>query len=438
MKPTPGSGLIIAAPQSGSGKTTVTLGLLRAFQRAGINVAPAKAGPDYIDPAFHSIAAGKPSVNLDPWAMRPQLLCLLANQQAGNGPLLVEAMMGLFDGAADSTGSAADLAALLNYPVVLVVDAARQSHSIAALVKGFRDHRQDIELAGVILNRVGSERHEKMLRSALEAEEIAVLGAVPRDERLALPSRHLGLVQAGEHCELEDFIDNAAEIVASHVSLDVIANLFAGGAGGAGNCVALEPPGSKIAIASDIAFAFCYEHLLRGWSQSGVEISLFSPLADEPPSSKANAIYLPGGYPELHGEKLAQCSNFLDGLGQHADSGTLIYGECGGYMVLGEGIVDKDGQRHKMAGLLPLVTSFEQPKLHLGYRRVKTLNNQELFGGANAFTAHEFHYSSVLEQGDGEPLFQAEDALGKQLGSFGLRRKNVMGSYMHVIDRVET
>lgn len=208
------SGLLIAAPSSGAGKTTVTLGLLRALKRNGYAIAPGKAGPDYIDPAFHAAASGETCLNFDPWGMRSELL--LANaaiHRFGGKDLVIEAMMGLFDGAADGRGSAADLASILGLSVVLVVDCARASHSVAALVSGFANFRIDTRVVGVILNRVGSDRHERMLREALGGIRMPVMGVIRSDASLHLPERHLGLVQAGEHRELDAFIDRAAAIV---------------------------------------------------------------------------------------------------------------------------------------------------------------------------------------------------------------------------------
>ncbi|MAS07907.1 MAG: cobyrinic acid a,c-diamide synthase [Ahrensia sp.] len=427
------NGFLVAAPHSGSGKTTVTLGLLRALRNRGVKLAPAKAGPDYIDPAFHEAASGEPCINLDPWAMRPDLLHALANSHAGDDRLLiVEGMMGLFDGAADGEGSAADLAVLLGLPIVFVVDCGRMAHSIAALVSGFMDFREDVEIAGVILNRVGSARHESMLREALDARGIAVLGVVHRQEELHLPSRHLGLVQAGEHQDIERFFADAALAVTVGVDLDRLAALTVRGRGSNRTASRLPPLGQRISVARDEAFAFSYPHLLHGWRDQGAEISFFSPLADEIPSGDPDAVYLPGGYPELHAERIAAAGRFLGGLRAAAEAGIRVYGECGGYMVLGDELIDGGGERHGMAGLLPVTTSYAKRQRHLGYRRLTPL------AGAPwdlPLTAHEFHYSTLISEGEGERLFSASDARGEALGEVGLRRGSVSGSYMHVIDR---
>ncbi len=427
-------GVLIAAPSSGSGKTTVSLGLLRALRNLGAEIAPAKAGPDYIDPAYHTVASGVPCVNLDPWAMRPDLISALAARHTEGGKMLVvEGMMGLFDGARDGQGSAADLATHLSLPVILVVDCARQSHSIAALVSGFRDFRRNVMIAGLILNRVGSARHEAMLRSALELVGIPVLGSLPRDERLQLPERHLGLVQAGEHLDIDAFIDYAGSVVSERIDLKNIQQIAGryGSTESMANVARIPPLGQRIAVARDNAFAFSYWHLLDGWRRRGANISYFSPLADEAPAGDSDAIYLPGGYPELHAGRLAQAGNFASGIKNAAARDVPIYGECGGYMVLGESIEDAMGATHQMLGLLPVETSFAKRKLHLGYRRMEPLAAAPFQA---AMTGHEFHYASIVREGSAARLFRVRDALGEDLGEAGLRVGSVCGSYMHIID----
>ena len=427
------SGLLIAAPASGSGKTTVTLGLARALADAGLGLVSGKAGPDYIDPAFHAAASRRACLNYDPWAMRPDLIRANAAQQAGEGQfLLVEAMMGLFDAAADGTGAPADLAATLDLPVVLVVDCSRMSQSVAAMVRGYRDYRSDIRVAGVILNKIGSARHEAMLRGALEASGIEIFGMLRSDPLLALPERHLGLVQAGEHGTLESFVVHAAAVVRRCCDLDrLVAIAGRGRVQPQGAVPCLPPLGQRIAIARDVAFAFSYEHILMGWRMAGASLSFFSPLADEAPAADADAVYLPGGYPELHGAARANAGTFRLGMQDAARRGARIYGECGGYMALGEALVAADGSRHAMLGLLPLVTSFAERRRHLGYRRVTPLAGS---GFSAPMTAHEFHYSTVVSEGAADRLFAVTDAIGEDLGEAGLRRGAVSGSYMHLID----
>ena len=428
------SGLMIAAPTTGSGKTTVTLGLLRALKKAGYPIAPGKAGPDYIDPAFHAAASGEVCLNFDPWGMRRELL--LANaalHMQGGRTLVIEAMMGLFDGAADGSGSAADLAKILGLSVILVVDCSKSSHSIAALVSGFANFRVDTRIVGVVLNRVGSARHEAMLRSAMDKIRMPVFAVIRAEQALVVPERHLGLVQAGEHEELEAFIDHASDVVAGTMDLSMLiraARAIPDRTSDA-NIARLAPLGQRIAVARDIASAFCYEHMLMGWQRRGAEISLFSPLADEGPGADCDAVYLPGGYPELHAAKIAAASRFRAGVLAAQDRGALIFGECGGYMVMGEGLIDADGVSHEMLGLLPVVTSYQKRTRHLGYRRLTPVDGS-IFD--SPLCGHEFHYATIVSEGEGERLFTAEDALGTDLGAQGLRRKNVAGSFMHLID----
>jgi cobyrinic acid a,c-diamide synthase len=307
------------------------------------------------------------------------------------------------------------------------------SQSVAPLVGGFASFRADVRIAGVILNKVGSERHEMMLRQALDAIRMPVVAVIRSDKALALPERHLGLVQAGEHASLESFINHAAEAVSDECNFEFLLRIARQGLNVAStaNIQRLPPLGSRIAVARDIAFAFCYEHMLLGWRRRGAEISFFSPLADEAPAADANAIYLPGGYPELHAGVLSAATNFRQGMTAAAARGTRIYGECGGYMTLGEGLVDGSGNRHEMLGLLPLVTSYEHRQRHLGYRRVRPLDTAFF---EKPMTAHEFHYSSVVSEGEADRLFHATDALGTDLGAAGLRRGQIAGSYMHLID----
>lgn len=426
------NGFIIAAPHSGSGKTTVTLGLLRALRDQHVAVAPAKAGPDYIDPAFHAFASGEICTNLDPWAMRSGLIAANAVQHGADKVLVVEAMMGLFDGAADGTGSAADLAEALGLPIVFVVDCARMAQSIAALVSGYVSFRPTLRFAGVVLNRVGSQRHEIMLRAALAPLGLPVLGVVFQDDALSLPSRHLGLVQAREHDSLEAFLANAGTVMTRSLDMDALLTLGFEQKVFESRPAALPPLGQHMAIAVDDAFAFCYPHLIDGWRRSGAQISYFSPLADEAPHADADAIYLPGGYPELYAEKIAAGQRFKAAMHRAADRQVEIYGECGGYMVLGDSLIDADGRSHAMLGLLPLTTSFQSRKRHLGYRRLSPLAGSPW---QMPLMAHEFHYSVEIKRGQGEPLFSLSDALGNDLGEAGLRIGSVAGSYCHVIDR---
>jgi cobyrinic acid a,c-diamide synthase len=430
-------GLIVAAPRSGAGKTTVTLGLLTALKRRGLAVQAAKAGPDYIDPAFHQAATGRKSVNLDSWAMRPSLLDALVVEAASRADMLViEGVMGLFDGidaAAGRTGSTVDLAARFVLPVLLVIDVSGQSQSAAALLRGFVTHDPEVKIGGVVLNRVGSERHRKFVADAIAASGIPVLGSVPRDEMIALPERHLGLVQAGEHGDLAERLDRLAAIAETHLDLDGILRLAVPPhLAEAKQATALPPPGSRIALAQDAAFTFVYPHVLDGWRRAGAEIVAFSPLADEPPPKDCDSCWLPGGYPELHAGRLAGAHKFRDGLARFAAT-RPVHGECGGYMVLGEVLEDADGISHPMAGLLGHATSFARRKLHLGYREATLLADSPIGRAGSRLRGHEFHYAALVATGNDEPLVELADGQGQRLGTSGSRRGHVTGTFFHAI-----
>lgn len=440
-------GLIIAAPQSGSGKTLITLGLLRALSRAGEDVASAKVGPDYIDPAFHAAASSRPCRNLDAWAMAPATLAATLARLATDSALVVcEGVMGLFDGAmagpgADPdkpTGSTADIAKLTGWPVVLVVDAGAQAASAAAVVRGFASHLPGVEIAAVIFNRVGSDSHAAILRDAMHQAlpAIPVLGCVTRGAALDLPSRHLGLVQALEHPDLESFIDGAAAMVEAEVDIAALLALAGGRdvVNSSADAPCIAPLGQRIAVARDAAFQFTYPHLLDGWRAAGATLDFFSPLADETPATDADAVYLPGGYPELHAGRLAANGGFLDGLRDAAARGAAVFGECGGYMVLGQALTDADGISHAMAGLLAVETSFAERRLHLGYRRAGLGADSPLGGIGTTFRGHEFHYASIVREAGGEALFRCADAAGRDLGPAGLIAGRVCGSFIHLID----
>ena len=478
-------GIVIGAPASGSGKTTVTLALLRHLRERGVRVGSLKVGPDYIDPAFHAAAGGRACLNLDPWAMRESTFAAAVSAASEESELVIaEGVMGLFDGATADEGSTADVAAALGWPVVLVVDASAMAASAAAVVHGFASYRSDVAIAGVIYNRVGSDRHAELLVEATAKTGLPVLGCLRRNAALALPDRHLGLVQASEHPDLERFLTDAARAVGKEVDVDALLGLARSGspetkaepagpgpddagrgsrhrrpagparrdtagsdlplagpsaatAGSGGSVASLPVIGQRIAVARDEAFAFAYPLVLDGWHCAGAEILPFSPLADEGPAEEADSVYLPGGYPELHAGRLAGAGRFIEGLRAAAARGAVVYGECGGYMVLGESLVDADGESHAMAGLLPLATTFADRGLTLGYRSVRNLSNGPLGGAGTGYRGHEFHYARVLREGGNEALFRCADARGRDLGPAGRRIGRIMGSFVHLIDRTD-
>jgi cobyrinic acid a,c-diamide synthase len=431
---------MISAPASGTGKTTLMLGLLAAFRAQGVTVQPFKSGPDYIDPAFHTAASGRASFNIDSWSMEAARIEGLVGNADGADLILAEGSMGLFDGVAikgaSGNGASADIAAHMGWPVVLVLDVSGAAQSVAATALGFKLMRPDVTLAGVVLNRVASPRHEALVRVGMEQAGVAVLGVLPRRSEMELPERHLGLVQAGEQENLDQILTDAAAFVTEHVDLDALRAAARGSHDQVAEPMKIIPPGQRIALAQDNAFAFVYPHLLAGWRAAGAEIIPFSPLKDEAPDNSADICWLPGGYPELHAGKLAAATMFRDGLRDFAET-RHVHGECGGYMALGAGLVDKEGVRHEMAGLLGLETSFAKRKFHLGYRRA-TLN--AAIPGADAgaqLRGHEFHYASILEEPD-TPLAQITDSNGLTVPETGTYRRmdgggQVSGTFFHLI-----
>lgn len=448
------SGFVVSGLSSGSGKTVITLGLLNAFRKAGVAIAAAKSGPDYIDSAFLKAAAGQAAINLDSHAMTPALIDSLLHrhiERQNADTLIVEGVMGLFDGTHNGRGSTADLACHLNLPVILVIDVRNTAQNAAALAAGLdhilRQHAKQLSagasgthIAGLILNHVASPRHHTLIAEAMSHYDIPMLGSIPTTADIDVPSRHLGLVQAADLAatgRLDSVIDAATKLVETHLDLNLIQKLATPLSLQASSQTALGAPAQHIAIASDAAFGFSYSHIIDEWVASGATISPFSPLNDEAPHADAAFVYIPGGYPELHLQRLSTATQFMAGLQQMASRNVPIYGECGGFMVLGDVIIDADGNRFAMAGLLGLETSFAKRKLHLGYRTLTTkqvgLWNNKL---ASTLMAHEFHYTTATRM-SGEALFDAKDAAANDVGTMGLIKGSVAGSYAHIIAAVE-
>ncbi|MBU0582271.1 MAG: cobyrinate a,c-diamide synthase [Alphaproteobacteria bacterium] len=429
--------IIIGAPRSGSGKTSVTIGLLRALARRGLRARGAKSGPDYIDPGFHTAATGLPGVNLDSWAMAPGLLGALAGEAAKDTDIVViESAMGLFDGipaGAGRSGAAADLARLYGLPVLLVLDVSGQSQTAAAVAKGFACYDRDVRIAGVVLNRLGSERHRKLAGEAIHALGLPVVGGILRDPTLSLPERHLGLVQAGEHADLQKHLDRLADMVEASLDIDAILALATPLEPPLADFKnALPPPGQRIALACDAAFTFLYPHHALTWRAVGAEIVPFSPLADEAPPPDCDVCWLPGGYPELHAAQLSAASSFRAGVKEFAAT-KPVHGECGGFMALGESLTDADGASHAMLGLLGHSTSFAKRKMNLGYRQATLRTDGPLGRAGSVVRGHEFHYAQMTEAGSDEPFADLADGLGNPLPASGGRRGNVSGTFFHAI-----
>ncbi|BBY16583.1 cobyrinate a,c-diamide synthase [Mycolicibacterium litorale] len=401
--------VVIAAPASGSGKTTVATGLMGALRRAGHRVAPFKVGPDFIDPGYHALATGRPGRNLDPVLVGDELIGpLYAHGTAGSDIAVVEGVMGLFDGRiADSmtgpaTGSTAHVAGLLGAPVVLVVDARGQSHSIAALLHGFSTFDPHTRIAGVVLNRVGSARHEEVLRQACEHAGLAVFGSIPRAEALAVPSRHLGLITAAEHGRAaRDAVAAMTDLVARHVDLDAVAV----GARAAVTDMPWDPgiaatagPGVRVALAAGKAFTFGYPEHGEVLRAAGAEVVEFDPMTDGLPPQTA-ALVIPGGFPEQHTADLSANTVVRQQIAQLAAAGGPIHAECAGLTYL---VDDLDGR--PMCGVLTGSARFTE-RLTLGYRQAIAATDSPLHHTGERVTGHEFHRTAVTLAAPYEPAW---------------------------------
>lgn len=448
---------LIAAPKSNSGKTLITLGLIKALSDQGYCVQPFKCGPDYIDPMHHTVIAGRSSYNLDLWMSSESHIKTVFHTQMKNAEVgVVEGVMGLFDGARKDEGSSAAIARLLNIPVVFVVDASSVAYSVAPLLYGFKHFDRGIRLVGVIFNKVAGDSHYQFLKEAAENSGVKALGYVPRDKALAIDDRHLGLQMPGESKEA-DIVKRAAALIQKHVGLSALLEA-AGGAkredtespdfrdfchsersevsvcqqsslpqsapnnkcGDVGEAP-FESQDLKIAIASDRAFNFTYQANLDCLKSLGT-LEYFSPIADEN-LPDADLIWLPGGYPELFAGELSKNRLMLSAIRKFAESGKAIVAECGGMMYLGKEIILKDGSLFPMAGVFGFSTSFKDMKLHLGYRKVS--------GEPFSLRGHEFHYSELLNACT-TPEYVVKSARGKQIEMPVFRHKGVWASYMHL------
>ena len=431
---------LIAAPASGSGKTLVSLALTALARRRGQAIQTFKVGPDYLDPQLLSAASGRACRNLDPLLCGESWVQHSFQRHGSSADLaLVEGVMGLFDGRGPSSeGSSAHVAQLLGLPVVLVVEASRQAGSLAALVRGFRDHQPGLELAGVVLNGVGSERHHALLAEALASIAVPLLGALPRHDSLQLPSRHLGLLPAHELADLQERLGAWAELAERHLQLEALWPLLEKAeARAAFPANGSEPPAPPrqhetvtIAIASDAAFHFRYPEAEELLVQQGLQVLPWSPLADEPLPLHCRAVVLPGGYPELHAEQLAAGRRSLAALRQAHASGLPIYAECGGLLLLGQQLHDGEGQPHAMAGVLPF--SATRGSLSLGYRTATALGDSLLLRHGEQLCGHEFHRWQLQGSLAGaEPLWQLE-GWGYPGRPEGWQRPQLHASWLHL------
>ncbi|QGG46891.1 cobyrinate a,c-diamide synthase [Heliorestis convoluta] len=453
---------LIAGTHSGVGKTTLTMGLLTAFRNRGKKVQSFKCGPDYIDPTFYRWITGRPCSNLDSWLMDPSTIQRLYHRAiAGADLAFVEGVMGLYDGAVGEkpgeAGSSASIARILNIPIILVVDGTSAAQSVAATVHGFATLRQDLNVAAVIINRVGSERHGQMIQKAIEETcQIPVYGWLLKKSIEPMPERHLGLVSAvTDQPALRDYCNRLAEVIEQQIDLDRLYNQIRS------HFFLLEEkrwdqknnPITRIvtttsnqirsqkripiAIARDEAFHFYYEDSLRDLSDRGIEWVPFQPVAGETFPAHVKGIYLGGGYPELYLEALQSNERFIQDLRQAFQEGLPIYGECGGYMFLSQSIEDLSQRRYKLAGLIPANSVMQKRRQALGYVTATALTENVLTSPGENLRGHEFHYSSLTYQKAElqNPVFAiakttlaGEKAISR---SVGYVEKRLTASYVH-------
>jgi cobyrinic acid a,c-diamide synthase len=421
--------IVVAGTHSGVGKTTVASGLMTALARKDLRVAPFKVGPDFIDPSYHALATGRPGRNLDAFLSGPELVApLFAHGSEGADIAVIEGVMGLFDGKGGSGeyASTAHVAKLLATPVLLVVDASAMARSAAAIVHGYATFDPELNLAGVILNRVGSPTHERMLRKALEPLGIPVLGVLRREETVRTPDRHLGLVPVAERRnEARATLDAAGEVITRSCDLEGIVHLARSAAplnAEPWNPQAPDPgPPVRIAVAAGPSFSFLYEENLELLRGSGVEVSFFDPTSDEDLPEDTDALYLGGGFPETYAEMLAANELLKKRVRRFAEEGRPVIAECGGLLYL---VRELDG--HPMCGVLDVKARMTD-RLTLGYREARALTDSPLVGEGTLVRGHEFHYS-VVEPGAGER--PAWELVGR--GKEGFVSGSVHASYLHI------
>lgn len=431
-------GFMIAAPSSGSGKSMLTAGLMAAF--AGkITVQGYKVGPDFIDPMYHSAATGRPSINLDPWMLSPEQNRSSYIQYAEPADLCItEGMMGLFDSTgSDPLGnSSAGMVNLLKLPVIFVIDCSKMSGSAAALIHGFNNYYPGIKISGIVCNRVGSPKHERLLHDAIGTLGIPMIGSIPNLKDLSIPDRYLGLYTVAEReKEITEYLEKLKIIIRTYLDLDKLFEI----ANSAGfledepiKQIVKGEQKVRIAVARDNAFCFYYEENLRILEAAGAEIVFFSPLKQENLPKNCQAIYFGGGYPEIYAESLSSNHTLLHEIRNFASHGRPIFAECGGLIYLTEGITGYDGDFHPLAGLVP-GTCRMQEKLILGYRTGIPLHENWLYPKNTPVKGHEFHYSVWNNPSPEKAFLQISSPVaGSESTTEGYLDNNIIASYIHV------
>lgn len=437
--------IVIAGVSSGVGKTTLTLGLLATFRRRGLTVQAFKVGPDFIDPGFHALVTGRPSYSLDSWmCSRETVVATVASQAAEADLALIEGVMGCFDGLEGKSeeGSTAQVAKWLGAPVILVVDARAMARSAGAVVLGFERFDPELNLAGVIFNRVAGETHYRWLSESMEGSCRSIpLGFLPRRESLTLPERHLGLVTAAEQSLPREFLDELVAVIEESVDLDRLLALAQSrvmrsdadvvqGAGKAELKGLL--PRVRIGVARDSAFQFYYPANFDLLRSAGAELVFWSPLRDAD-LPEVDALYLGGGYPEVYALELSQNATMLKAIRRFADSGRPIYAECGGLMYLAERMEDLQGTEHPMLGLLPTTVRMKPKRLTLGYAEVEVTRDTPLAPAGTVIRGHEFHASRIEEVPPSVPrAYRVRLRRGEPPRAEGYLVGNALMSYVHL------
>jgi len=413
---------LIAAPSSNSGKTTLTLGLLRLLYNRGLKVQPFKCGPDYLDTRHHTLAAHTPSANLDTFMMtEDHLKDVYARYSVNADVVITEGVMGLYDGADRMKGSSAEIALLLELPVILVVDAQAMAYSVAALIYGFMHFNPEIRIAGVVFNFVDTESHYRFLVDACKDLDVAPLGYIPVSDDIKIPFRYLGLSNAPEH-DYDAIIDRVAAHISKTVDVDQLLDITHSPVLEPAAATPAPPSGNqKITVAMDEAFSFTYAENIAVLQQKG-EVRYFSPIHDTT-LPETDLLYLAGGYPELFVKALSDNLTMRTSILEYCQKGGTVIAECGGMMYLGETIADKEGVEYPMVGFLGMKTSMKDARLTIGYREVDT--------GLKRLKGHEFHYSAGIETGRLDKVGKVYNARGGEVNTPVYMKDNVIASYIH-------
>ncbi len=440
--------IVVSALRGGSGKTILSIGMIAAWKRRGRRVAPFKKGPDYIDAGWLAMAAGRPCYNLDTFLVDQGAICrsFFAHTE-GDDMAVIEGNRGLYDGIdAEGTTSTAELAKLLNAPVVLCIDCTKSTRTMAAVVDGCNRFDPEVRLTGVILNRIAGARHQKILTDTIERHcGVPVLGAVPKLRTQQFPERHMGLVPTPEHAWAADSVDAAAAVAERYLDLDTLERIARRVPAEVPRCEALEGgaraagPGAgagirpRVGVIRDSAFQFYYPENIEALTAAGAEVTFLSPLTHRRLPDDLDALHIGGGFPETHAGELAENAGFRRDLMDAAADGMPIYAECGGLMYLGEALV-LDDTRYPMAGVLPIVFGFSRKPQGHGYTKVRVEGENPYFARGTRLRGHEFHYSKVLEWRGRESdlAFAMERGAGLVGGKDGAVRNNVLATYTHI------